>query len=308
MKKLILFSFLLVPFLSKSQDEAIRRLRIEASRPVPYFINDTSAKTWRKGGIYGINVSQSTLNNWAAGGENFSLAINSQFSLYAFYKHDRHTWDNTFDLNLGYVRTTSLGGRKNDDRFDFLSKYGYSLGHHINTAALLNLRSQIFPGYQFTDSTKTKVSGFLSPGYLLLSLGFDYKATKNLSVFFSPATARWIIVKDSALANKGLYGVMPGKRSVVELGGFASISYFKEFNKYVSYKGRLDLFSNYKHNPQNIDIYMSNVLNAKLYKAFSVTYSLDLIYDDDVHLFGKNKQSAAMQLKSQLGLGLLLKF
>ena len=44
-----------------------------------------------------------------------------------FIKKEKHSWDNTFDFNLGYVKTTSLGSRKNDDRFDLLSKYGYAI-------------------------------------------------------------------------------------------------------------------------------------------------------------------------------------
>ena len=87
-----------------------------------------------------------------------------------------------------------------------------------------------------------------------------------------------------------------------------SINYMKEFNKIVSYKGRLDLFSNYKKNPQNIDVYFTNLLNVKLSKILSVTWSVDMIYDDDVKLFGKNNSSPALQLKSLIGVGLLVKF
>jgi hypothetical protein len=269
---------------------------------------DTIPPAWKKGGIYGITVSQASLNNWAAGGENFSLSVNSLLSLFAFYKNGKHSWDNTFDFNLGYVKTTSLGGRKNDDRFDLFSKYGHQLTPKLNLSALFNIRSQFFKGYTFTDGNKTHVSGFMSPGYILLGVGIDFKATKNLSIFISPATARWVIVKDTALSNRGLYGVKPGESSAFEFGAFVTISYLKEFNKYITYKGRLDLFSNYLNKPQNIDVYMTNILNAKLGKAFSMAYSLDLIYDDDVRLFGKNKNSAALQVKSLVGLGLILKF
>ena len=117
-----------------------------------------------------------------------------------------------------------------------------------------------------------------------------------------------VIVRDSALSNKGLYGVNPGKKSALEFGSFATIGYLKEFNKFITYKGRLDLFSNYKKNPQNIDLFMSNLLNAKLGKVFTVSWSVDLIYDDNVRLFGKIQRAAALQLKSLVGLGLTLKF
>jgi len=82
----------------------------------------------------------------------------------------------------------------------------------------------------------------------------------------------------------------------------------REFNKTLSYKGRLDLFSNYDHNPQNVDLYFTNVLNVKLSKVLSLTYSLDMIYDDDVRLFGDTAKGAALQLKSLVGLGLLVRF
>ena len=58
--------------------------------------NDTIPKTWKKGGLYGINISQDSLSNWAAGGDDFSLSVNLVLSLFAFYKKDKHSWDNTF--------------------------------------------------------------------------------------------------------------------------------------------------------------------------------------------------------------------
>ena len=300
---LCVFSLLL-----NAQDQKVKELQKETEKTIKKDAADTTVRTWKKGGFYGLNISQGTLNNWAAGGDNFSLSINSLLSLYAFYKKDKRSWDNTFDFNLGYLKTTSLGGRKNDDRFDLLSKYGYAISKKVNVAALFNLRSQVFKGYNFDNNAKTLTSNFMAPGYVLLSLGLDWKPTKNLTIFVSPATARWVIVRDTALSNKGLYGVKPGEKSAFEFGAFASIGYLKEFNKFITYKGRLDLFSNYRHNPQNVDLFMSNMLNAKLGKVFAVSWSVDLIYDDDVRLFGKNNRSAALQLKSLIGIGLQVKF
>lgn len=309
MKKLLTCILLVLPFsLLLAQDESIKKLKADTEKSIAKDASDTIQKTWKKGGIYGLNVSQGTLSNWAAGGEDFSLSVNSLLSLYAFYKKDRHSWDNTFDFNLGYVKTTSLGGRKNDDRFDLLSKYGYALNPKLNLAGIFNFRSQLFRGYTFPDNVKTYSSNFMAPGYLLLGVGLDYKPTSNLSIFLSPATARLIIVRDTALSNKGLYGVDPGEKSALEFGAFATINYLKDISKSVTYKGRLDLFSNYLHNPQNIDIYMTNALNVKLSRVLSLTWGLDLIYDDDVKLFGPDNNSAAWQIKSLVGIGLLVKF
>lgn len=297
----------LMPGFLFAQDEVIRKLRIDAERSIKKEA-DTSSKPWKRGALIGVNISQGSLSNWAAGGDDFSLSANSNINLFAFYKKGKISWDNTFDLNLGYVNTTSQGGRKNDDRFDFLSKYGTAINSKLNVSVLANLRSQIFKGYTYPNGVKTYSSTFLAPGYLLNSLGLDYKPVKDLSIYFSPVTARWVIVRDTALANRGAYGVTPGKTSNFEFGAFATIAYQRIINKIITYKGRMDLFSNYKHDPWNIDVFIANAFNAKLGKSLAVSWSLDFIYDDDVRLFGKNQRSPGLQIKSLVGIGILKRF
>jgi hypothetical protein len=294
-------------FTAFSQDAIIRKLQSESLRSVKKDMNDTTWKTWKLGGTYAINVGQGTLSNWAAGGDDFSLTIASSLSLYGFYKKNHHYWDNTMDLNFGYVNTTSLGSRKNDDRFDILSKYGYALTSKLNAAALVNLRSQFLKGYTYQENTRKFASDFLSPAYVITSLGLDYKPTNELSIFASPVTSRWVFVKDDSLSARGEYGVKPGTHSLNQLGSFATISYQKPFNKYVTYKGRLDIFSNYKDDPLNADFYLTNVLSAKIARIIAFSWNLDMFYDDDVELFGKNKSSPALQIKSIIGVGLQVK-
>jgi hypothetical protein len=310
MKKLLLPLFVFSVSVVLAQDETIKKLKDDSGKTIKKDPNDTTSKIWKRGGLYGINISQGSLSNWAAGGDDFSLSINSILSLFAFYKKDKHSWDNTLDFNFGYVKTTSLGSRKNDDRIDLLSKYGYALNSKLNIAGLVNFRSQLFKGYSYDgDGARTLTSTFLSPAYVLVSPGLDCKPNADLSIFVSPITARWTIVKDDSLSSKGLYGVDPGKHSNGEFGAFASINYFKEFNnKNMTYKGRLDLFSNYRGKPKNVDLYFTNVLNIKLSRILTLTWSVDMIYDDDVRLFGKNNNGAALQLKSLAGIGLLVKF
>jgi len=291
-----------------AQDQTIKGLKSDSERSIAKDAADTTSKVWKKGGSYGLNISQGSLSNWAAGGDDFSLAVNSVLNLYAFYKKGKHSWDNTLDFNLGYVNTTSLGSRKNDDRLDILSKYGRSIAPKWNLSGLVNFRSQLFDGYTYADDTRTFASTLLSPAYVLVSPGIDFRPTEGFSLFVSPITSRWTIVMDDTLSKRGDYGVDPGKHSRNEIGAFASANYVKDFGKVLSYKGRLDLFSNYKSKAKNVDVYFTNVLNVKLTRILSLTYSLDMIYDDDVRLFGPAKDGARTQLKSVVGAGLLLKF
>ena len=117
-----------------------------------------------------------------------------------------------------------------------------------------------------------------------------------------------MIVNDDTLSAKGLYGVTPGKNTREEFGAFLSAQFIKALSKTVVYKGRLDLFSNYKHNPEKIDVFMTNLFSVKLSKVLAATWNVDFVYDDDVRLFGDDGKSPAWQIKSLVGLGVLVKF
>jgi len=308
MKKFILLASIFVSLLVKAQDQTVSQLKNESDKTIKKDPKDTINQVWKKGGIFSLNLSQGSLSNWAAGGDEFSLSLNAILSAYAFYKKDKHSWDNTVDINFGFLRTTSLGNRKNDDRFDIWSKYGYALSKKWNAAALFNFRTQFANGYTYSGTDKTFSSSFLSPAYLLLGLGLDYKPTENFSVYISPVTTRWVIVNDDTLSAKGLYGVTPGKNTREEFGAFLSAQFIKALSKTVVYKGRLDLFSNYKHNPEKIDVFMTNLFSVKLSKVLAATWNVDFVYDDDVRLFGDDGKSPAWQIKSLVGLGVLVKF
>ena len=272
---------------SFAQDQTVKDLQSKSSKEIKKGIIDSS-KVWNTGGQFDVNLAQGSQSNWAAGGDDFSFSINSYLGLYGFYKKGRYSWDNTVDLNYGFLNTTSLGSRKNDDRIDVLSKAGYQIAPKLSLAALFNFHSQFSKGYNYnTDGSKEVLSDFLSPGYLLLSLGLDYKPAEGLSIFLSPITSRWTMVRNDSLSAKGAYGVEPGKKSKNEIGAFASINYLQNITKTITYKGRLDLFSNYQHNPQNIDILFNNMFTAKLSKVLAASLSLDMIYDDDVSFLGQ---------------------
>ncbi len=306
MKKMLFFISLLSFYTAISQDATVGNLKAEASKTITKDPNDTIPEKWKTGGIISLNLSQGSLSNWAAGGEKFSIAVNSFLNAYAYYKKGKHSWDNNLSFYLGYVKTTSLGARKSDDRFEYFSKYGYALNPKLNLSGLFDIRTQFFKGYTYPDAdTKVYSSNFLAPAYILLSPGFDYHPVKNLSIYLSPVTARWTIVRDTALSIK--YGVAQGEKSDFQFGAYASISYLANLGKTVTYTGKLDLFSNYKHNPQNVDLYFTNLFAAKISKVLAVTYSLTLIYDDDVKLFGPKSTSPGLQLQSLLGVGLLVK-
>jgi hypothetical protein len=287
-----------------AQDLVVAKLRSETSRNIKKD-NDTSNWNWKQGGLYNLNVSQSSLSNWAAGGDNFNMSINSYFNYFAFYKKERQSWDNNIDVNLGFVQSTSQGGRKNDDRLDLLSKYGYKIDTvgKWYLSGLFNFRSQLFDGYSFSGNKATFTSSFFAPAYLIISAGLDYKPDNNFSLFFSPLTSRTTLVLNKKLADLGKYGVDTGRMVKRETGLFVTVNYSKVIAQNINYKGRADFFSNYYDKPENINFFMTNLFTFKINKNFSATYNLDLIYDDKIRIFGPFKKSPGLQMKSIIGIG-----
>jgi hypothetical protein len=287
-----------------TQDLVVARLRSETSRNIKKD-TDTTNWNWKHGGLYNLNVSQSSLSNWAAGGDNFNMTINSFFNYFAFYKKDRQSWDNNLDVNLGFVQSTSQGGRKNDDRLDLLSKYGYKMDTvgKWYLSGLFNFRSQLFDGYSFSGTNANFTSSFFAPAYMIISAGLDYKPDNNFSVFFSPLTSRTTLVLNKTLSNLGKYGVDTGRMIKRETGLFITVNYSKAIAANINYRGRADFFSNYYDKPENINFFMTNLFTFKINKNFSATYNLDLIYDDKIRIFGPFKKSPGLQTKSIIGIG-----
>jgi hypothetical protein len=308
----IIFAAILCTCASFAQDKSIQEIKEEASRTIQKDPKDTIPKIWKMGALFNLNFNQGSQTNWAAGGEKSSLALSTIFHGYAFYKTGKNSWDNTMDLAYGFLNTTSLGSRKSDDRIDILSKYGYEVAKSWYVSGLLNVKSQFAPGYAYTGpDSKERVltSDFFSPGYVLLSPGINYQPNDAFSVFVSPVTARWIIVRNDSLASVGAFGVDSGKNSKIEVGAYATISYIKKLGTAAIYTGRLDLFSNYGRKPQDVDVSMTNLLIVKITSIFSMTFALNLIYDNDVKQVKSDGTTggAALQLQELLGIGVAIK-
>jgi hypothetical protein len=269
---------------------------------------------WNYGGTIATALSQVSLTNWASGGQN-SISVNGMLSLFARYKKGNMLWENYLDLAYGTVKQgKDSDWLKSDDKIDLTSKYGQKASAHWYYAGLVNIKSQMTPGYNYPNTTN-KISDFLAPAYLLGAIGMDYKPSDSFTAFLSPLTAKVTIVNDQVLANAGAFGVDPGKKSRSEFGGYTRFFFKYEIMKNVNLQTKLDLFSNYLHNPQNIDISWETLISMKVNKYISATITTHLIYDDDIDIvvekdaFGNpTKVGPRIQFKEVLGIGFSYKF
>ncbi|MDY0098966.1 MAG: DUF3078 domain-containing protein [Bacteroidales bacterium] len=251
-------------------------------------LNADTIMGWKKGGVAALNLAQTSLKNWAAGGQN-SVAVNGIFSMFANYKQGKSAWDNSLDIGYGLIKQgKDADFLKTDDKIDFFSKYGREAFKDFYYSALLNFKTQMKPGYNYPDVTH-KISDLFAPAYMLAALGMDYKPTQYFSAFIAPVTYKLTIVSDKTLSDAGAFGVTPGDRSRSEFGGYLRAVYtrndFKdEFLKNVSFTTKLDLFSNYGENPQNIDVSWETLIALKVNKYISANLNTHLLYDDNIKI------------------------
>ncbi len=274
-----------------------------------------TVKHWQNSGVFSLNMAQSSFTNWAAGGQN-SVALNGLLSLGANYKKDKSAWDNALTIGYGKMvqQGSDLGWVKTDDRIDFQSKYGRQGSGKWFYSALMSFKTQMTPGYNYPN-TEDKISDLLAPAYLLFSLGMDYKPTPEFSLFLSPLTSKNTFVNDDLLSAAGAFGVEPGKKFRSELGAYINAAYKKdEILKNVNFLTKLDLFSNYLNNPQNIDVSWEVLIVLKVNEFISATVNTHLLYDDDILIKvdegsgGESIMGKRAQFKEVIGVGLTYKF
>ena len=235
-----------------------------------------TVKHFKYGGFTLLTFNQVSLSNWAAGGEN-ALSATGVLNVFGNYKKDRIAWDNTLDLGYGMLKSGNTGVRKNEDKMELNSKFGYQAFGKVFYTALVNFRSQFSKGYNYPNDS-VPVSQFMAPGYLSVSLGMDYKPTDYFSIYLSPATGRFTFVNNQTLADSGAFGVdraiveggiivKHGKRVRSEFGASLSTGIHKDIFKNVNLVSKLVLFNNYtdkeKPNRKNIDVNWEVMLNIK---------------------------------------------
>ena len=120
------------------------------------------------------------------------------------------------------------------------------------------------------------------------------------------------MVLDTALSNDGAFGLDTGATTRIELGAFLKASFKKDIMENVNLETKLDLFSNYLENPQNIDVNWETYINMKVNSFLTVSVMTHLIYDHDIMIAYDDSdpslEGPRTQFKEVLGVGVTYKF
>ncbi|MBE0655999.1 MAG: DUF3078 domain-containing protein, partial [Bacteroidales bacterium] len=224
---------------------------------------------------------------------------------------DNVSWQNTLDLGYGLIRQGKDENqltKKSNDRIEFTSQYGRKASEKWFYSGMVNFKTQFAKGYNYPNDVDV-ISDFFAPAYLTTSLGMEYKASDNFQVFLSPVTGKFTIVTNDSLSAEGAFGVDPGEKFRAELGGFVKAAYKINIMENVDIGTKIDLFSNYLHNPQNIDVNAEILVAMKINEFMSATLNVLMIYDDDINLLQSDDTiGPGLQVKEVFGVGLSYTF
>lgn len=256
----------------------------------------TDTTYWQKSFNGGVNFNQASFSNWAGGGIN-SLALGSAIAARALYVRGRASWDNTADLQLGYVTQASIT-RKAADQLFLNSVYGYGIGPKTDLFVSGTFNTFFAPGYRYdkipADQTRLRIANFFAPAQFALAWGVAYKPTDWFSIRVSPFAPRFTFVTDESvrvrqLANGNFvadqtqkaYGVDPGKTVRMEWLAFQlQASLNRNISPNVAINARYQLYANYE-TLDAIDHRLDLLLTAKVSKYLSTTFGLIALYDKD---------------------------
>jgi hypothetical protein len=307
----------------KAAAEAAKEMS-EAQTEAPEVVKP---KYWEESLKTNIKFGQTSLTNWAAGGDN-TVTLQAFIDGNANYKKGDLFWNNRLQLDYGFVYASSKPIlQKSDDRIYFESKLGYKTENMKKFAFTVNydFRSQFNTGYEYKtpsapegfdklDDVPVKdlvqlwkdarvvKSGFLAPAYTNLAVGIDLKPANWISLNVAPITGGVVIVRDELLRkNYGMHlrkeweGVTEGlpadgseyKSARFEFGAQVKADIAVNVNDNFKYTSQLVLFSNYIDHPENIRVNWDNRFDWKLAKYFSLTLTTNMIYDDKVMIYSE---------------------
>ena len=263
---------------------------------------------WVLKGVTGLNMSQTAMANWSAGGEN-SIAGNAYLNASLTHKKGNWLWVTNMVLDYGLSKTKSQGMRKSSDKIGLSTQLGYSTDNVWFYTLMGDLNTQFAKGYDYPDK-EHQISNFFAPAYSNIALGMEWRPKSNYSLLLSPVSTKMTFVTDDYLSDLGAFGVDPGVHFKIEGGAFVKARAELPVMENVNLITTADFFTPYSKDFGNIDVNWDVLISMKINKVLSATINTTLKYDNDVKTFDDNgvKKGAKVQFKEVLGIGLAYNF
>ncbi len=193
----------------------------------------------------------------SAGGDN-SIALIAALRLHHIFTKEAFTIETKFEAKFGYNRMKveyedgSDAGIwfKNQDEFQISTAPAYKFSKNWSFGSILKFRSQFANGYLSRTEQEGvhRKSRFMTPGYLDISVGFNYTCPKKsfpVKVNLSPLALSTTFVKSSVIRQNGyLYGIEdPEDTSKWEGGSSLQVDFDRSWGQNGWFRYRTTLFS-----------------------------------------------------------------
>lgn len=252
---------------------------------------------WQKEMVGAVNLTQTSFDNWAAGGENslaWQLALN-----YKFVNDQAKTnWANSGKFSYGTIKTGDLEARKSIDEIKMESVFTYKLGTYINPFLSVTGETQFAKGYNYGVTPKVEISKFFDPAYFRESVGFGYQPNQMVKTRLG-AALKQTVTSDFPVP----YADDPETAEIEKTKNEVGAESVTDFNWKVSANSlltsKLEMFSTLAA-VDEVDVNWDNVFTTKISKYFNVNFNFKLFYDKDI--------SPKRQIKQALAFGLTYSF
>ena len=273
-------------------------------------LNTSKSRSWKLKSLYSLNGTQSSFVNWNAGGRN-NISLTASIAASANFNKEIWSWSNDLSLAFGGIKYLDESEvfmyQKTDDKIDLSSMLGIRVSKNYLISLNAGFKTQFADGFTYPNDS-VAVSKFMAPGYMNLALGTDYVKDANFSIFGSPFATKTTFVMDDSLSQIGSFGLDKGEHIRYEFGAFVKLKWNAELMKNIDMKSKIELFSNYLNNPQNIDLNAELIFLFRVNSLFSATAQWNLVYDDDIQIRDVHGNvGPRTQFKSVLGIGISYK-
>lgn len=251
---------------------------------------ETPKYGWQKEMIGGINLTQTSFDNWAQGGEN-SFAWQLNFNFKFVNDQEKTNWANSGKFTYGSTKTGDQDARKSIDEIKLETVLTYKWGTYINPFVAATGETQFAPGYNYGPDPKIQISGFVDPAYFRESAGFGYKPNEIVKTRLGVALKQTITQDYNAYADDPL--TTKTEKIKNEIGAESVTDLSWKIAENTVYTSKLELFSTLKAFDKT-DVNWDNLIATKISKYFSVNFNFKLFYDKDISPKRQIKQSIAL--------------
>lgn len=292
---------------------------------------------WNKNSSFGATLNMTGFSDsW----KKVNTGVIGNTNLHFILKHQnallkgKNIWINDFEGQLGFLSngkdpvTNKRDFNRNIDKLFLNSQYGRKLTDKVSAFAEGNFISQFLAVKNTTSAERRNVaSAFMTPGYLTISTGIEYRPVDYFTVKLAPVANKWTFVSNKNVVFDDVTGlaygvnVKDGDKSLSEFGSQLTLGFNKEVVKNVNLGFRYNFFKAWKDSEGNknkpLDHRLDLLATAKINKYLNVNFTYIGILDKDMFnhdAFNATRETGVDEVKSSwqsasgFGIGLLATF